>query len=335
MDRGVAFGGSRLLSTAVMLTRLTEERPKKDAERKPGYQDRDLPRLKAGQKQLVKQYDQTLDRGAFRLALVRALQLTEAERPWLATLLGAKKGQKIDEAFLDKTLDAWYQASTLADEKVRMDLVEKGATKDLKASKDPFVQAALRIWPTIKAEEKKSDARTGELLLVSPIYAATLREVLGGVLAPDANGTLRVTYGTVKSAKPQSKEVADWAFTIASQILTKDTGKEPYDAPKKLLAAIKAKSFGNYASPELGGELPIDFLSDLDITGGNSGSPTLNDKGELVGLAFDGTTEGLASDAVFDGEKTRTIQVDARYMLWTMATLDGAAHLVKEMGADR
>jgi hypothetical protein len=331
-DRAVAFGGSRLLSTAVMLTRLTEERPKPDAERKPGFQDRDLPRMKGGQKQFVKQYDETLDRAAFRLALVRALQLPVADRPWLATLLGAKKGQKLDEAFLDQTLAAWYKASTLADEKLRLALLEKGTTKELKASKDPFIQAALRVWPTIKAEEKKSDARTGELLLVSPVYAATLREVLGGVLAPDANGTLRITYGTVRSAKPTSTAPADAPFTVASQIPTKDTGKEPFDAPAKLLAAIKAKAYGRYASPALGGELPIDFLSDLDITGGNSGSPTLNDKGELVGLAFDGTTEGLASDAVWDGARTRTIQVDARYMLWTMDTLDGAKHLVKEMG---
>ena len=80
--------------------------------------------------------------------------------------------------------------------------------------------------------------------------------------------------------------------------------------------------------------MPIDFLSDLDITGGNSGSPTLNDKGELVGLAFDGNIEGLASDVVFNPATTRTIHVDARYMIWTMDLLDGADHLIKEMGLE-
>src|SRR5207237_555263 len=99
----------------------------------------------------------------------------------------------------------------------------------------PFIQAAQRIWATYKAEEKKADARYGELMLVTPFYADAMREVLGGLLAPDANGTLRITYGTVKSFKPQSKDPADWPFTTAAQILAKDTGKEPFDAPKKQL----------------------------------------------------------------------------------------------------
>jgi hypothetical protein len=331
-DRNAALGGSKLLSNALMFTRMAEERVKKDADRKPGYQDRDMPRSIAGQKGFAKAYDRTLDRAAFRLTLVRALQLDEKQRPWLATLLGVKAGTKIDEALIDKTLDAWYAASTLEDEKVRLELLEKGTTKQLKASKDPFVQAAQRIWPLVKAEEKKADAKTGDLLLVAPSYAEGMKQVLGGLLAPDANSTLRITYGTVKSFKPGSTAEADWPFTTAKQILAKNTGKEPFDAPAKLLAAVKAKNYGPYADPTLGGELPVDFLSDLDITGGNSGSATLNDKGELVGLAFDGTTEGLASDVVFNGATTRVIHADARYMLWNMDLLDGADHLLVEMG---
>ncbi|MDX2093637.1 MAG: S46 family peptidase [Kofleriaceae bacterium] len=331
-DRNMAFGGSKLLSQALSFNRWSEERVKKDADRKPGFQDRDMPRAVAGQKSFGKAYDRTLDRAGFRLALTRALQLDEKERPWLATLLGVKKGTKIDEALIDKTLDSWYAGATLEDEKVRMELLQKGDAKKMKASKDPFVQAALRIWPLVKADEKKHDAIYGEWLLYSPSYAEGMKQVLGGLLAPDANSTLRVTYGTVKSFKPGSNAEADWPFTTASQILAKNTGKEPFDAPAKLVEAVKAKKYGPYVDAALGGELPVDFLSDLDITGGNSGSATLNDKGELVGLAFDGTTEGLASDVVFNGATTRVIHVDARYMLWNMDLLDGADHLLKEMG---
>ncbi len=331
-DRGVAFGGSKLLSTALSFTRWAEERAKKDPARKPGYQDRDMPRAVGGQKAFVKSFDRSLDRAGFRLALVRALQLDEKDRPWLSTLLDVKKGTKIDEALIDKTLDAWYAATTLEDEKLRLELQQKGTTKQLKASKDPFVKAAQRIWPIVKADEKKNDTRTGELLLVTSFYADAMRQVLGGVLAPDANSTLRITYGTVKSFKPESKDPADWPFTVSAQILAKDTGKEPFDAPKAQLDAFKAKKFGPYADKTLGGDLPIDFLSDLDITGGNSGSATLNGKGELVGLAFDGNKEGVASDVVFNPTTTRTIHVDARYMLWQMDAIDGADHLLKEMG---
>jgi hypothetical protein len=250
----------------------------------------------------------------------------------LATLLGAQKGVKIDEKLIDTTLDAWYAATTMEDEKVRMDLLKNGTMAQLKASKDPFVQAALRIFPIFKAEEKKTDKRAGEAMMLEPMYVEAMRQVLGGFLSPDANSTLRVTYGTVKSFKPESKDKADWPFTLTSQIPGKDKGADPFDAPKEMLAAIKAKKYGKYAVAALDGEVPVDFLSDLDITGGNSGSATLNDKGELVGLAFDGTIEGVASDVVFDGSTTRVIHADARYMLWVMDMLDNADHLIKEMG---
>ena len=304
-DRAFVFRGSALLANAISFTRWAEERAKKDADRKPGYQDRDMARAQAAQKQMSRQYDRALDRAGFRLALVRAAQLPEKDRPWLAMLLGTPAGEKIDEARIDKKLDAWYATSSLEDEKVRLDLLTNGTPAKLAASRDPFVQAAQRVWPTYKAEEKKDDARTGDLLLVQPLYTEALEHALGGALAPDANATLRITYGTIKSLHPESTAQADWPFTVASQILGKDTGKDPFNAPQKLLDAIKARSFGPYADPALGGDLPIDFESDLDITGGNSGSPTMDDQGRLVGLAFDGNKEGLASTTIFDTARRR------------------------------
>lgn len=331
-DRNQAFNGSRLLASALLAARLAEERAKPDADRKPGYQERDMPRILAGQKQFNRVYDRVLDRAMFRLTLVRAAQLPEADRAWLPLLLGAKKGAKIDEALIDATLESWYKTTKLEDESARIPLITKGTDKELKASKDPFVAAALRIWPTFKAEEKRIDTRIGDLMIVGNKYADAMREALGGFLSPDANSTLRITYGTVKSFKPESTAEADWPFTTAAQILGKNKGTAPFDAPQAVLDAIKAKNYGPYADPALGGELPVDFLSDLDITGGNSGSPALNHKGELVGLAFDGTIEGVASDVVFDGTTTRTIAVDARYMLWMMDAIDKADHLLVEMG---
>ena len=181
------------------------------------------------------------------------------------------------------------------------------------------------MWKVYKAEEKRADAHAGELMLVAPVYADAMRDVLGGLLAPDANSTLRITYGTVKAFKP-----SDPPFTVGSQILAKNTGKEPFDAPERLLAALRGKQFGRYADAR--GELPINFLSDLDTTGGNSGSAVLDHEGRLVGLNFDSTIEGVASDVVFDGNIVRKIHVDVRYMLWLMDKVDGAGHLIAEMG---
>lgn len=333
-DRAMAWSGSALLANALNLTYWAEERAKPDANRKPGFQDRDLPRAIGGQKSLAKAYDRALDKATFKMLLLKAAKLPEADRPWLATLLGAPKGAKVDEALVEKTLTEWYKDPAIEQEKLRVDLQEKGTMKELKASKDPFIQAALRLWPTYKAEEKKNDTRSGELMSLAPMYTEAMKEAMGGVLAPDANSTLRVTYGTVKSLKPESTSPADWPFTTASQLVAKHTGKDPFNAPQRTIDAMKAKKFGPYADASLGGELPIDFLSDLDITGGNSGSPTLNGKGELVGLAFDGNREGLASEVMFNPKTTRTIQVDARYMLWTMDAVDDTDHLVKEMGIE-
>jgi hypothetical protein len=323
---GIAMSGSAHLRNALLYVRLAEERTKPDAERKPGFQDRDMPRIEGGQKAFSRQFDALLDRLAFRLALQKAAALPAAERPWLNTLLGVKKGAKIDDKVIDARLDALYKTTTLADDAVRLDLVKNATPKSLKASKDPFVKLAVALWPTLKAEEAKDDAKAGEFMMVAPMYAKAMIEALGGFVAPDANSTLRITYGTIKPFKP-----GEVPFTKGAEIPAKDKGEEPFDAPAKLLAGIKAKNFGPYADKALG-DLPVNFIADLDITGGNSGSPALNGKGELVGLAFDGNIEGVASNVVFNYETTRTILVDIRYALWVMDAIEGADNVLTELG---
>jgi hypothetical protein len=116
-----------------------------------------------------------------------------------------------------------------------------------------------------------------------------------------------------------------------SGVLEKNTGKEPFDAPARLVELAKDKRLGPYVDAKLG-TLPVNFLADLDITGGNSGSPTLNARGELVGLAFDGNYEAMASDYVFMPEITRSIHVDLRYALWILDAVDQLDWLLSEMG---
>jgi hypothetical protein len=135
--------------------------------------------------------------------------------------------------------------------------------------------------------------------------------------------------------RPNAEDGIDYrAFTTLAGIERKHTGEGEFDAPDAQLAAIKALRAGKtsrYVVPELG-DVPVDFLSTVDITGGNSGSPTLNGKGEFVGLVFDGTFDTVASDYVWDDLRTRAIHVDVRYMLWNMTEADSASHLVEEMG---
>jgi hypothetical protein len=116
-------------------------------------------------------------------------------------------------------------------------------------------------------------------------------------------------------------------------ILEKQTGEGDFNAPKRQIDTIRAflkSPKGPYVDPALK-DVPVNFLSTVDTTGGNSGSPTLNARGELVGLLFDGTYESVSSDYLFDEVKTRSIHVDTRYMLWNMVEVDGATNLIKEM----
>src|ERR1017187_8343138 len=165
-----------------------------------------------------------------------------------------------------------------------------------------------------------------------PLYMEALLEKAGGLVAPDANSTLRVTYGQVKGVDAKDGLYYKPLTTLAG-IVEKHTGEGDFDAPKVQLDAIKALRSGKktpYIDSSLG-DVPVNFLSTVDTTGGNSGSPTLNGKGELVGLLFDGPYESVASNYLFDPITTRSIHVDSRYMLWNMAEVDGAINLLQEM----
>jgi hypothetical protein len=149
------------------------------------------------------------------------------------------------------------------------------------------------------------------------------------VMAPDANGTMRMTYGTVLNYDPKDGVVYK-EFTTAKGYLEKyKAGDFEFDAPAALLDLIRNKDYGQYADKD--GELHTCFLTDNDITGGNSGSPVINGNGELIGTAFDGNWEAIASDFGFMPAVQRTISVDIRFTLFIMDKLGGAGHLLNEM----
>lgn len=318
-----------LYGAATKIVRVAEERGKPDAERDPDYQERNWDRLAQEQQTVQKRYDRTLDKALFKLLLQRSRSLPDKQRPELvAAIVG--KGKPTD-ATIDKALDALYAKTKLEDEKTRVELIKKAKTADLKKSKDPLIQLALKMRPIYKAMEDRDKAFVGQMLLLRPRYIDAMRAHAGKSIAPDANWTIRVTYGTVRGYRPKPEAPEYVPFTTLTGMVKKVTGAYPFDPPAYLLDAIKAKKFGPYVAAPLG-EVPIDFLSDLDITGGNSGSPTINARGEIVGLAFDGNYEAMASDWLFMPEITRTIHVDFRYVLWMLDAVVPGHHLIREMG---
>ncbi len=321
---------SGLTDAATTIVRMAEERKKPDADRDPRYQERNWKPLSQGQEALDKRYARKLEAGLISLALERASKLED--KTMRAKILAAFTSKKDpSKADIEKAVADTLAHTKLEAAKTRVKLLETATPAQLKASRDPLIAAAVKLAPLLKNMDEREHARGGALALVRPLYVAALKERTPGPLAPDANGTLRVTYGTVRGYKPTPNAKSYEPFTRVEGVVKKATGKDPFDAPEKLLKMIKEKKFGPYRNPALG-SVPVDFLADLDITGGNSGSPTLNARGELVGLAFDGNYEAMASDWLFMPDITRSIHVDIRYALWVMDAVSGADSLLREMG---
>ena len=154
---------------------------------------------------------------------------------------------------------------------------------------------------------------------------------IGTIKYPDANSTLRLTYGKVRALPADKRNEAkiNNYTTLASQVKKYKKGDAEFDLPVRVLEMEKDKNYGRYADKD--GSLHVNFLTDNDITGGNSGSPVLNGKGELIGLAFDGNIEAMAGDVIFDSKLQRTINVDIRYVLWVIENFSNAKHIVDEM----
>ena len=155
------------------------------------------------------------------------------------------------------------------------------------------------------------------------------------VFYPDANSTMRLTYGTVQTLPERSdrnyKGIKENYYTDINGMVAKyKKGDEEFDLPKKVLDLAKKKDYGQYADKK-GGFMPINFLSNNDITGGNSGSPIIDGNGNLLGLAFDGNSEALSGDIVFEPNLQRTINVDVRYVLWVIDKYAGATRLISEL----
>jgi hypothetical protein len=154
---------------------------------------------------------------------------------------------------------------------------------------------------------------------------------IGTIKYPDANSTLRLTYGKVRALPADKRNDAKINnYTTLNGQVKKYKKEDPeFDLPTRILEMNKNKDFGRFADKD--GSLHVNFLTDNDITGGNSGSPVLNGKGELIGLAFDGNIEAMAGDVIFDPKLQRTINVDIRYVLWVIEKFSGAKHIVDEM----
>ena len=328
------FRGSSLLNSADTFYRLSLERTKPDMERESGYQERDLERMKQGEMRSQRALDVRVDRALFRRAILEVAGLAPEQRiPALDHAVGIKAGLDEDKAAdkVESFLDGYYAKTKLADLDSRLGLMEK-TTAEIENMDDPAVRLAVALFPLMDEVEENGKTRGGALAKLRPLYMAALLEMGGGKVYPDANGSLRVSYGLVKGT-PAADGVYYTPQTTLAGLVAKHTGDGEFNVPAPQLKAVQALRAGGrtrYLDEDLG-DVPVNFLAALDTTGGNSGSAVLNARGELCGLLFDGTFESMAADYLFDERTTRSIVVDSRYMLWVMTEVDKAGNLLEEM----
>lgn len=320
----------QLLGAAQRLYRLAKEQEKPDAEREPGYQDRDLTFFKQGLQVIDRRFDPSVDKAEWLLFMDTYMQQPAEQR--VAAFDEALGLDDLgDNGSLAATLDAFYEGTGLDNVENRLVWMDKPPAA-FEASDDPFVQLAVALHDHEIEDEEQSKTFSGRMTQLRPAYMDAIiaySEAQGQATYPDANSTLRITYGSVLGGSPRDGMIYE-PFTRLEGITEKDTGRDPFNAPARQLELIATKDHGKYALDDIG-SVPVNFLSDLDSTGGNSGSPTMDANGNLVGLLFDGTIESVNSDWDFDTRTTRTIHVDSRYMLWVMEKVDGAGHLIEEM----
>ena len=326
---------SSLANATHILHSLSLERPKKDVDRLPEYQERNWGRLRDAQERFQRNYDPKADRALLRYVMMEAAKLPAGQRAdALDKAVGLSIGMAEADAgkAVDAYLDRLYAGTKLGEKETRLALMDK-STAEILARHDPMVELVALLRPLWDRVTRERLERLGALERLGPRYAAALLEKNGGLVAPDANSTLRVTYGKVLGVNARDGLVYTPQTTL-SGVLEKHTGEGDFNVPKKerdAAGALRAGKKTPYLDPRLG-DVPVDFLSTVDTTGGNSGSATLNAKGDLCGLLFDGTFDSVASDYLYDPVKTRSIHVDSRYMLWTLSDVEGAQNILQEMG---
>ncbi|UCH85272.1 MAG: S46 family peptidase, partial [Candidatus Latescibacterota bacterium] len=225
-------------------------------------------------------------------------------------------------------VESIYAGTKVTNKEERMKMFGM-AKKDLMALNDPMIEFASKLEAERKELEEKTDAFGGAVERLRPQLMEVRRAYGGELLYPDANGTMRLSIGKVAGYKPRDA-VTYYHETTLKGVIEKHTGQPPFNCPDALKDLYENKDFGNYADKTVN-DVPVCLLTTNDSTGGNSGSPIMNGKGEVIGTLFDGNYEAMASDMFFIPDLTRSIHCDSRYILFIVDKFAGAEELLNEL----
>jgi Peptidase S46 len=290
----LSMTGPRALVFAVAVARSAIQRQKPDADRDPVFMQRNLGRVR---EQLER------DQKSF---------YAPADKALLADFLRRAKTPAV------ASIDDLYAGTKLFDVAERLKMLEE-TPEQLHARKDPLVELGFALNAEIDAFAEKKNRWEGAISRLRPEWRRAVIAHAGKPVAPDANSTLRVSFAHVQGYAPRDG-VFYTPFTTLRGVVDKHTNAEPFDVPDMVLAAAPQAL-----------DLPVNFLADGDTTGGNSGSPVVNGRGELVGVNFDRVWENVANDFAFNPDVARNVSADVRYLLW-MLRVAKAEELLRELG---
>ena len=325
------MGYSNFVSTfgaGATIGRWAEEKTKKDLERDPKFMERNLPRVKRRLETMQRDLIPELDKKMLKYFMKQFADLPANQRPkTFVKYFGNGTKEELYKR-IDKTIDDFYKTTKLTDKDTRLKYFNM-SKEQLEKVNDKLLHFAWDFADELKEKQDNLKGLNGKTIIVKPQVIEVINKFTGKELYPDANSTLRFTYGKICGYSPRD---AVWyePFTTLKGAIEKETGKEPFANPKKLIELYEKKDFGKYYDKTLGG-VPLDFLTDNDTTGGNSGSPTLNGDGEIIGLLFDGNFESISSDYYFNPALTRSVVVDSRYILFILDKFSNAQRLIKEL----
>jgi len=317
------FSGGTMSSLASQIYGVAREREKSKKERDPNFTERGVDQAIKNLHLRFYSYYEPVDKAMLKRVLKKVNQLPTGQRIGGLEYL-FNSGQSSDD-FVEEA----YSKSKLADVDYARTLFKK-SSKELEALDDLFFKLAAKKYDEVEDYEKRYQKFSVNIVNLRKEYIDALYEWKGQGLYPEANSTMRFTYGHVAGYKPAD---AVWyaPFTTLKGVVEKHTGEDPFDVPAKLAELSGKRDFGQWADSKFN-DVPVAFTHRCDITGGNSGSPVMNANGELVGLAFDGNYEAMTGDWQYDYDIQRTISVNIKYVLFVTEKFGGADYILKEMG---
>ncbi len=317
------YRAGTLSSLAMEIYDIARERAKPAKDRNPDFNEKDVSRTIERLHLRYYSYYEPVDKAMLKRTLEKANALpAESRVEGLQDIL-------VDAKRIDDFVERAYAKTMLDSVEYARSLFDK-SLKELEQLDDPLLRMAASLYTENQELQDRNKEFNAKIQDARKHYLDAVYEFKGTGLYPDANGTMRFTYGHIAGYKP-ADAIRYEPFTTLAGVIAKNTGQEPFDMPHQLKTLYDAQDYGQWAHHDLD-DISVNFTHRCDITGGNSGSAVMNARGELIGLAFDGNYEAMTSDWQYDYDMQRTISVDIRYVLFITEKFAGASHLLKEMG---